>query len=206
MKTAASPKEAKAVIEIPAEESGRADNAMGAPPILFNDEDWAQFEELCGYQCTLPELAAWFQVSDDTIETKVKEKYGRSFSEIFQEKRLAGVASLRRASFGNAIGGNPALQIFLLKNLAGYKDRQELSTPPGQPMEIDHSMDVKVVHRMELVTVKIPRNGFEPGGSTYDVDADDTEGSTVTGAPAPAAAAPRVVPDHLKRKPRRSAE
>lgn len=207
LKKAATKQEQAAVIEVPADESGRPDNAMGRPPIVFNDEDWAQFEELCGYQCTLPELAAWFDVSEDTIERQCKAKYeGLTFAEVFEQKRTAGRASLRRAMWGNAIGGHPALQIFLAKNHLGMKDKQELSTPAGEPlaMSIDHSGEVKHVTRVEITKLSLPANGWEPGGDNYTADAADTEGSTKTGAPVPPKPAERVVPDHLKPKRKRT--
>jgi len=86
--------------------------------------DWKQFEGFCMIQCTLTEIAAFFCCSEDTVETRVKEHYGVSFSEVFAKKRIGGLVSLRRNLF-KLSEKNAAVAIFLAKNWLGMADKQE---------------------------------------------------------------------------------
>jgi hypothetical protein len=96
---------------------------MGRPVIEI---DWDEFEKLCELQSTLAEIAGWFRCSEDTIESKCKEYYGSTFSEVFAQKRGKGNISLRRAQMQTALDGNAIMQIFLGKNRLGQADKQEI--------------------------------------------------------------------------------
>lgn len=95
---------------------------MGRPTI---DIDWKEFDKLCGLQCTLEEIAGWFDCSADTIERRVHEKYGVTFAERFAKKRAGGKISLRRRQYEAAMSGNPTLLIWLGKQYLGQKDKFE---------------------------------------------------------------------------------
>lgn len=88
--------------------------------------NWDRFEELCGLQCTLREIAADFKCSEDTVEYKVKEHYGQGFSEVFKTKRTKGYVSLRRNLF-ELSKRKPIATVFLAKNLLGMSDKQEIT-------------------------------------------------------------------------------
>ncbi len=107
---------------------------MGRPPIEI---DWVMFDKLCGIQCTLLEIAAMFDCSDDTIENKVKEKYGVTFSEYFALKRGTGKASLRRRQYELAMSGNPTMLIWLGKQYLGQVDKQEVNQTQELKVVID---------------------------------------------------------------------
>lgn len=82
------------------------------------------FEELCHIQCTEIEICAVLDVDDVTLAKWCDETYGKSFSEVFREKREGGKASLRRAQWKLATEGmNPSMQIFLGKNMLGQRDK-----------------------------------------------------------------------------------
>ena len=96
---------------------------MGSPrkPI-----DKTEFEKLCALQCTLEEVCGWFGITDVTLNTWCKENYeGRTFSEVFAEKRVAGKISLRRNMFQLA-SKNATMAIFLAKNWLGMSDNVEV--------------------------------------------------------------------------------
>ena len=84
--------------------------------------DWEEFEKLCYFQCSLAEICEWLHVSDKTLERRCKEHYGETFSAVFEKKRAGGLISLRRNMFHMA-EKNPAVAIFLAKNLLGMSDR-----------------------------------------------------------------------------------
>ena len=87
--------------------------------------DKTEFEKLCFLQCTEREFCSWFDVSDETLNKWCKENYeGRTFLEVFKEKRENGLISLRRTQFQLA-EKSPAMAIFLGKNLLGQTDKME---------------------------------------------------------------------------------
>ena len=87
--------------------------------------DKTEFEKLCFLQCTEREFCSWFDVSDETLNKWCKENYdGRTFLDVFKEKRENGLISLRRTQFQLA-EKSPAMAIFLGKNLLGQTDKLE---------------------------------------------------------------------------------
>lgn len=98
--------------------------AIMARPRKEIDPD--QFEKLCGLQCTLPEIAGWFNCSEDTIERWCKRQYGRSFAEAHKTHSQSGKISLRRYQFKLA-ERNAAMAIFLGKQYLGQRDTPDLS-------------------------------------------------------------------------------
>lgn len=88
--------------------------------------DKTEFEKLCALQCTLEEVCGWFGITDVTLNTWCKENYeGRTFSEVFAEKRVAGKISLRRNMIQLA-SKNATMAIFLAKNWLGMTDNVEV--------------------------------------------------------------------------------
>lgn len=101
---------------------------MGRPKIEIN---WEQFNKLCGLQCTLLEIASYFDCSDDTIERRVKETHGVTFAEYFAQKRGNGKIALRRKQYEAALAGNVTLLIWLGKQYLGQSDKQENTNIEG---------------------------------------------------------------------------
>lgn len=83
--------------------------------------DKNKFEKLCGLHCTLDDIAGFFNCSEDTIERFCKREYDQCFAEVYKEKKMAGTISLRRSAFKMA-EKNPAMNIFLQKNIGGMSD------------------------------------------------------------------------------------
>lgn len=84
-----------------------------------------QFESLCAIQCTEEEIAAVLDVNTDTLEKWVKKTYnGRRFSEVFNEKRAGGKASLRRNQW-KLSETNPTMAIWLGKQYLDQTDKRE---------------------------------------------------------------------------------
>ena len=79
------------------------------------------FENLCGLQCTLEEIAGVFDCSVDTIERWCKREYGETFAETYKKHSAKGKMSLRRTQFKLA-EKSAAMAIFLGKNYLGQKD------------------------------------------------------------------------------------
>lgn len=94
-------------------------NKVGRPKTEINQD---QFEKLCGMQCTLEEIAGFFNCCDDTINNWCKEVYGDNFSGVFKNKSVGGKISLRRTQFKIAEKGNASMAIFLGKQYLGQRD------------------------------------------------------------------------------------
>ena len=105
-------------------------------PPAVKEIDWAEFDKLCLMHATLEEIAGWFEVSTPTVTARVKEEYGRSFSEVWTEKSAAGKASLRRKQFIKAMEGNSTMLVWLGKQYLGQSDKKELSGPDARPITV----------------------------------------------------------------------
>ena len=97
--------------------------------------DLDELEKLCAMQCTDQDIAAFLGVSTRTIERRRKMP---SFREVMERGKAKGRVSVRRNLFRLATNGNLGANIFLAKNLLGYKDvvSNEHSGPDGGPIEM----------------------------------------------------------------------
>ena len=86
----------------------------------------ASFEHLCGMWCTLIEIADFFEVSEDTVESWCKDVYGERFSDVYKKKCSKGNISLRRWQMKSAESGNVTMQIWLGKQHLGQKEKLEV--------------------------------------------------------------------------------
>lgn len=91
---------------------------MGRPRAQI---DQSQFEGLCKLQCTEVEICDWFSVTDKTLNRWCRDTYGKTFSEIYREKKNGGKISLRRTQWKLAEKSVP-MAIFLGKNYLGQRD------------------------------------------------------------------------------------
>lgn len=87
--------------------------------------DKAQFEKLCGIQCTKEEIAGFFDCSEDTIERWCHREYKESFAVVFAKKRTTGKISLRRTQFQMA-EHNVTMAIWLGKQYLGQSEKQDV--------------------------------------------------------------------------------
>lgn len=87
--------------------------------------DKSNFEKLCQMQCTLEEIAGFFDCCDDTINNWCKEVYDDNFSGVYKKKSMAGRISLRRNQFKIA-ENNASMAIFLGKQYLGQRDNIEV--------------------------------------------------------------------------------
>ena len=86
--------------------------------------DEKNFAKLCGLQCTLNEIADFFECSPDTIERWCKRTYDAGFADVFKNLSGAGKISLRRSQFELA-KKSASMAIWLGKQYLGQKDRIE---------------------------------------------------------------------------------
>ena len=93
----------------------QSSNGVGRPKILL---DVKKIAELSKLQCTLEEIAAVMGVHRATLM--------RNYAQIIDDNREVGKSSLRRAMWKKALNkDNTNMQIWLSKNVLGYKDKIE---------------------------------------------------------------------------------
>ena len=90
------------------------------------DIDKETFEKLCGMQCTLEEIAGFFNCCDDTINNWCKKTYDDNFSGVYKKKNAQGLISLRRTQFKLA-EKSASMAIFLGKQYLGQRDAVEVN-------------------------------------------------------------------------------
>ena len=95
--------------------------------IKQNHDKWDEFEKLCQIQCTIQEISYFFGMTNETIQTRVKEHYNETFSVIFNQKKEVGRISLRRMQMQVALKGNPTMLIWLGKQHLEQKDQANVS-------------------------------------------------------------------------------
>ena len=112
---------------------------MGRPK---KEIDKDQFEKLCYLQCTLLEIASFFNCSDDTIENWCKRTYTdengnpMTFSEVYKIHSAGGKISIRRWQFKMA-EHNPGMAMFLGKVLLGQRETVDVSVDMNESKEVD---------------------------------------------------------------------
>lgn len=99
--------------------------------------DYDELDKLIGIGCTGEECAHFFNIDYDTLNARVKEKYGQSFSEYHDYKASKFKVSLRRMQVRSAMGEkdekgkyvlypNVNMQVWLGKQYLGQADKQEM--------------------------------------------------------------------------------
>ena len=94
---------------------GRRERA-GRKPINI---DLGELEKLCSLHCTDQEIAAWFNVSVRTIQSRRKQP---QFAEVMKRGWAKACISVRRAQLKLVEQGNAAMCIWLGKLLLGQRD------------------------------------------------------------------------------------
>lgn len=99
---------------------------MGRPVKIFTQTDWEHIEKLCSLMCTAEEIAGFLDVSVDTLSRRIKETYGQTFAEYFEQKKIGAQIALRRAQWQLAMNGNPTMLIWLGKQFLGQSNKTDL--------------------------------------------------------------------------------
>lgn len=91
----------------------------------YKEIDKETFEGLCRIQCTELEICDVLGVTDKTLAGWCRRTYGMRFSEVFKQKRVPGLVSLRRWQFDAAEAGNITMLVWLGKQCLGQRDKPE---------------------------------------------------------------------------------
>ena len=105
----------------------------GRPKIVWSEEQYRVFENLCGIQATIDEIETVLNIDHKTINRLCKEHYRDSngnpmdFSRVYQKYSQTGRVSLRRHQFKVAETGNVPMLIWLGKQYLNQKEQQEVT-------------------------------------------------------------------------------
>ena len=132
--------------------------ATGRPK---KDVDFEKIDGLCKYHCTAQEIVAQlklfdYDISYNTIERRIKEKFDVTFGEYIEQKHAAyAKPALRRMQWKSAETGNVSMQIWLGKQYLGQSDKQqtELTGKDGGAIEIESPRD-KITSRIDSVAAR----------------------------------------------------
>lgn len=93
-----------------------------------------QFESLCSIQCTEEEICAVLDCDEISLISWCKRTYGKTFSQVFKEKRLGGRASLRRNQYLLS-EKNATMAIWLGKQYLGQTDKTDIDLKADIPSD-----------------------------------------------------------------------
>jgi hypothetical protein len=96
---------------------------MGRPP---KEIDMNKLESLMRFRPDKGDIAAFFQVSPDTIERRIKEWCGLTFTELRDEQMTHTKLGLTQEALLRAKKSDTIL-IFCLKNLCGWSNGPEIA-------------------------------------------------------------------------------
>lgn len=112
---------------------------MARPKKEISEE---QFKKLCKIQCTLQEIAGFFDCSEDTIENWCKRTFKEGFSDCYKKYSQNGKISLRRQQFQLAMKGNCSMLIWLGKQYLGQSEKIDANVKDDHKKEMAEFMEV----------------------------------------------------------------
>lgn len=92
--------------------------------------DYAAVEKLAAIHCTQEEIASFLGVSTRTLQRDDE------FCRIYKKGLETGKASLRRAQFKKALGGDTSMLIWLGKQMLGQQDHVKNDVSVDQPIRL----------------------------------------------------------------------
>jgi hypothetical protein len=108
-------------------------NLGGAPR---KEIDYKQLDAIMQFKVTKGFVADYFNISEDTLETRIREHANMTFSEYNKLKLQRTGIKLQQKAIEAALSGNTPLMIFALKNIAGWSD--------NITSEMNHSGQIKI--------------------------------------------------------------
>lgn len=101
---------------------GPAKGEGGRPTIDFN---WDRLESLCQRSMGLADCSEIMQVSESTIQRRIKDEFNLTF-EAYKDKKMALTRlNLIQKALDRVESGNITMHIFLLKNMCKMADKVE---------------------------------------------------------------------------------
>lgn len=93
---------------------------MGRPKKVLNMD---QLKQLMRLRPTLADTAAFFEVTERTIERKIREEWDKTFVEFREENMVHTRLGLVRKMVEKAMAGDNYMLIWCSKNILGWSDK-----------------------------------------------------------------------------------
>lgn len=106
-----------------------------------SDKKISQIQEIVDIlhlQPSLAEVALQLDISEDTVERRIKKAFGKTFKELRELHRFPIKQKLIHRAVDMAMKGNTTMMIFCLKNYCGWTDR-------AQGFEESHNSAIRIV-------------------------------------------------------------
>ena len=117
--------------------TGEAKRPRGRPK---KDINLYELEKLCTLNCTMPEIAAFFDLPLRTLEDRYTND--EEIRRTINKGRELGKLSLRRKQIQIMEGGNPTMAIWLGKNLLGQRDNLDVVTEDKNQTAFSEAVDL----------------------------------------------------------------
>lgn len=106
-------------------------------PMPKTQIDFSALDALLQFKVSLSFCADYLGVSVDSIQRRLKEKFGLTFTEYHKLKMERTAVKLQQKAIEQALAGNSTMMIFALKNLANWSDKQEITEDKTISISID---------------------------------------------------------------------
>ena len=119
-------------------------NLGGRPRIELENisiDGWKLLDSLIVWSAHAEYVAEQLGISPDTLDRRIKEKFGCGFAEYRVKKKEPMRVNLRKKQYDLAMEGNPTLLIWLGKNELGQTDKNEISNPEGRSFKLSYSTE-----------------------------------------------------------------
>ena len=127
--------------------SAKGKNKGGRPPVVLNDEQIKEVEELAA-SMTIQQIADYFGISETTFKS-LKNRVS-DLSDSYKKGKSKGIKEATNLLWVNMKAGDTTSIIFYLKTQAGWNEKQLVETKdvtPKQPPNRNFYVNEKPEHR-----------------------------------------------------------
>ena len=107
---------------------------MGRKKVEIN---WTKLDSFLQFKASKRVCSLLMEVSEDTIDARIKETYDCNFTEYAAKKFEPIKLKLVQKAISKALDGDNVMLIFSLKNLCGWADKQEVEQNQTIQVNID---------------------------------------------------------------------
>ncbi len=105
--------------------------SLGPPKLDIKQSELESFAEM---GIAIKEVAGFFMCSIDTIENRIQEMFGMTYTEFREQKESKTRRMIKRKIIEKALGGDNTMLIWCSKNMLGWSEKID-TTLKGNPDE-----------------------------------------------------------------------
>jgi len=127
----------------------------------LTDKDFQKLLNMVRIQCTMEECCSVLEMSDTTLNRRLKEMNYNNFEDLYKRHSDEGRMSLRRMQWQNAEKGNSTMLVWLGKQYLNQKDKSEVQST----VEQRHVIDLTRISDEELQSIEAAFSRIDSGAS-----------------------------------------